>query len=435
MVSAAEIRDEAGLQAWFQDCAPAAGRSVAFRAAMRVAPFVFMDREGGFPYLRLLLAIGIAARRVSPDADARVRDAFAAAGGEAGPLRTRDVPDGIKVPVFLNPDIKIVLRGIQGAVASVDRASLGVIATRVQIGLISLGRSEKSVYDTQWREIFYDAMAAGAGEDITRRPFGLRSEGEAWAWHFVEDWRARGGGWVFWADWYEGYLTGRPLDIDLLEKVALIPSSEWDKGDDHVNAIIAGIYRDFLKGRPTDVGKEAAKLPAPPPATVALVRDSMERNRDVLSPTFDAIEGLIALEIERLMRCNYSDDLDMAECRRQIGGFLALHDAIQTLRAKLPEAGPVTEGQAAASERLIRVYMSKFSELPHAKADEVVEGVWEGAKGMVKIGLIGATAVLGVSYGLPAGVATAVGAMIFAPKNAADLIKAAREAMVPGRGA
>jgi hypothetical protein len=63
------------------------------------------------------------------------------------------------------------------------------------------------------------------------------------------DWRARGGGWVFWADWYEGYLTGRPLDIDLLEKVALIPSEDWDKGETHVNGVIDAIRRDHAIAR------------------------------------------------------------------------------------------------------------------------------------------------------------------------------------------
>jgi len=429
MVRASEIRDEASLRAWFLDCAPHAARAVAFRSAMRVAPYILGSGDHGLRYCRLMLAIGVACAKPSPDMDKCVRAAFAAVGGEVGPLGEHDAP------IFRMPGDRTVLRSINGAVRAIEGAPDGFQAAEAQINLNGEGMAQARVYDVQWSDIFADAALAEAGHDIFARPLGLFDEGQPWWGNgIVGAFRARGGGWEFWADWYEGYLTGKPLDLDLLAQVALIPSDEWEKGDDHVNGIIEEIYRDFLDRAPTDVRKEAERLPPPLSSTVTVVRESMERNRDVLPPTFDAIEGLIALEIDRLLSRNYSDDLDRAECRRQIGVFLAMHDAIQALRVKLPHEEPVTEGQAAASERLIRVYMRKFAELPHAKADEVVEGVWEGAKGTVKVGLIGATAVLGVAYGLPVGIATAVGAMVFAPKNAADLIKAAREAVVSGKG-
>ena len=51
------------------------------------------------------------------------------------------------------------------------------------------------------------------------------------------------------------------------------------------------------------------------------------------------------------------------------------------------------------------------------------------ARGVMQAGLIGASAAIAFSCGLPAMAGVAIGAMIFAPKHAADLIKAAREAL------
>jgi len=47
--------------------------------------------------------------------------------------------------------------------------------------------------------------------------------------------------WRFWVDWYDKALNGEAQDWDLLTKVALIPSEDWNKGADYVNAVIAQI--------------------------------------------------------------------------------------------------------------------------------------------------------------------------------------------------
>lgn len=132
------------------------------------------------------------------------------------------------------------------------------------------------------------------------------------------------------------------------------------------------------------------------------------------------------LEIERLQQSNDRD----AAWDRQMRIYLSLYDAICGLRASLPITGPVSTEQAEQSERLLRLYMRKFVELPRARVDEVVEGFWSTGKGIMQAGLIGGTATLCVGYGLPAMAGVAIGTMIFAPKNAADLIKAAREALL-----
>ncbi|SUZ32202.1 hypothetical protein ROE7235_01956 [Roseibaca ekhonensis] len=57
---------------------------------------------------------------------------------------------------------------------------------------------------------------------------------------------AQGEAWRFWVEWYENALYGRPQDYDLLTTIALIDPADWDKGADHVNALIAKIWLEHI---------------------------------------------------------------------------------------------------------------------------------------------------------------------------------------------
>lgn len=47
--------------------------------------------------------------------------------------------------------------------------------------------------------------------------------------------------WEFWIDWYERHLEGHPQNWEMLEKIALIPNGDWQKGAVHLNTIISDI--------------------------------------------------------------------------------------------------------------------------------------------------------------------------------------------------
>ena len=238
--------------------------------------------------------------------------------------------------------------------------------------------------------------------------------------------------WSFWQRWYDAAVAGNPLDWHLQRDIALIPDEIWQSGPGPVAEAIARIESEHKNRVPENsLTAELRDLPKPSSTQVAITRAAMEQNRACLPPTFDAIEGLILLEIEHLQQRNYTDDLDQAEARRQIRIFVTLYDAICALRRQLPATAPVTEEQAARSVSLVSLYANKFADLPRMKADEVVEGIWSTGRGAVQASLIGTTTLLGVSYGLPAIAALTIGAMVFAPKNAVDLIKAGREALTP----
>jgi hypothetical protein len=105
-----------------------------------------------------------------------------------------------------------------------------------------------------------DCLAMESGARGMNFPLWRGNKIPSWIPQFHNGLRARGGAWVFWADWYEGYLIGQPLDVELLEAVALIPNEAWEKGDAHVNAIIAHIYDQF-RGSGSSLGQPRLSLP------------------------------------------------------------------------------------------------------------------------------------------------------------------------------
>ena len=63
-------------------------------------------------------------------------------------------------------------------------------------------------------------------------------------------------GWRFWIDWYDNALHGRPQDYDLLTKIALIDPEDWNKGADHVNALIQKIVEQHTLAQDARALKE-----------------------------------------------------------------------------------------------------------------------------------------------------------------------------------
>jgi hypothetical protein len=248
--------------------------------------------------------------------------------------------------------------------------------------------------------------------------------------------------WSFWLRWYDAAIAGTPLDWQLQHAIALIPNNIWKSvfgpadaeatGPGAVAEAIAKIEAAHENAqKEPSLETQISRLPTPSASQIATTQAAMQHNRSMLPPTFDAIEGLILLEIERLQRLNFKDDLDQAEAHRQIRILTTLYEAICALRDQLPEIGPVTEDQAKTSVSLVSLYGRKFADLPRTKVDEVIDGAWSTGRGILQAGLIGTTTIIGVAYGLPALAAVTIGAMVFAPKNAADLVKAARETLSP----
>lgn len=97
---------------------------------------------------------------------------------------------------------------------------------------------------TMWEMIRVDCAGLVAAERLDRRPLWAVENPFAPLWAGTHPRiLAQGNGWRFWVDWYENTLHGRAQDLDLLIKIARITAEDWDKGADHVNALIAEIIK------------------------------------------------------------------------------------------------------------------------------------------------------------------------------------------------
>ena len=197
-----------------------------------------------------------------------------------------------------------------------------------------------------------------------------------------------------------------------------------------MNPLIVKLLAKHEVGDPSDeVTAAIAKAEKSSSQRDDTVRRAMSANRRAIPQTCDALEALILLEIERLQKDNFLNATLPDECARQVRNYLTMFEAVQALRARLPESGPVSEEAAAESEKLVSLYWKKLKALPRSKADDVVEGVWQTATGTVQGAVILGSTGLAVSYGIPALAAFATGALVFAPNRASDILKAARETL------
>ena len=164
-------------------------------------------------------------------------------------------------------------------------------------------------------------------------------------------------------------------------------------------------------------------------ARIEEVRQVMDRAKRDLPPTFDAILGLILLELERLQQKNYESELEQLEGKRQISVFLMLHQAVERMQALLPKENPATPAEAEEMEGLLRLYLDRFQGLCREKANDVASGIWSTGVGVVQGGMILGTATVATTFGLPAVTGVAVGSLRFAPDRAGHILKAAKDAI------
>ncbi|WP_247676961.1 hypothetical protein [Leisingera sp. HS039] len=144
--------------------------------------------------------------------------------------------------------------------------------------------------------------------------------------------------WLFWRDWYQGILDGKPLDWELQRRVALIDDAIWDAGPEAVAAEIerikAGMLSEHLPMAETiELNPETGKFRAVPipvenaPYMFAL----LSQIEDALEDCLGGHNGLSerAGDVRKLNRVltKYRDDPQNAE--------LTLTRVAGSLRAQL----------------------------------------------------------------------------------------------------
>lgn len=141
--------------------------------------------------------------------------------------------------------------------------------------------------------------------------------------------------WGFWTRWYDGFLTGKPIDWALQEKIALIDPAEWEKGPKRIAELIAD-----LEARRELLLKIAALK-----NQVSTLRQQQRGigDNNPPEPISDAYQLSEHIEIiwEPLK------DLD-AEARKSSPDRTKIKRAIQTLAAVLVATGKWSAGKADA---------------------------------------------------------------------------------------
>ncbi|MGC1494269.1 MAG: hypothetical protein WA790_00560 [Sulfitobacter sp.] len=245
--------------------------------------------------------------------------------------------------------------------------------------------------------------------------------------------------WGFWVEWYDRLLAGKPKHVDLLTKIALIAPEDWDKGASVVNPIINKMWKEFEGEAPrikseaheNDIAADVASQAKPNTPisrqTVDRVRNSIAENRKNLPPTFDALQELILLEIERWQTSNLLNAKIPDECVRQVRTYLVMYEAIQQMRDCVPSEGKPTEVQAEKAIGLGTLYLEKLKSLPREKADEVVEGLWDIGRNSKDLGIVLGTTAVFSYFSLPLLSGVAVGTVLIAPKKVNQIIGAAKD--------
>jgi hypothetical protein len=446
-----EIRDGGSLEGWLKGRPREEALYIAQRAALRVLPVWVEAREDdrareraskAQPVLRAILTSGVArkfptsavkdaaARAVAraTAAAARAADAFAARATAAAARAARPTAD-VAADAFAARAAADVAADTFATRAAAARAARAAFATRAAAARAARATDAFALRvadaaTAAWAEIRADARALLDGTAETR-PLWAAMPGRATPLigHMRDTWAPATPGGAFWMRWYQGFLDGTPLPWDLQRDIALIPDEDWQKGEAHLARLIEAIEAEHLQPHtaPDPVAQEAAALPAARPATIQRIRAAITENRDAPPPTFDAIEGYIALEIERLQRINYTSDDHAEECRRQIAVLAFLDSAVKRLRATIPAERQITEAEANKAERLYRVFARHLAEWPRINMPEIVDGVYRG-------GLVCATATLGALCGLPPTHALGAGIVLFGGKKIGEAIKIAKDA-------
>ena len=95
----------------------------------------------------------------------------------------------------------------------------GDAALSADYSAISAGHIPAQIFDFPlWKDVYFDESSAHMG--IIRRFKGYANEPPKL--------------WSFWADWYQGFLDGTPVDWELQRRVALIPNDDWAMGPEHI---------------------------------------------------------------------------------------------------------------------------------------------------------------------------------------------------------
>lgn len=246
------------LEVWLENQDMTAGVAIVVRIAARVWPLTISPGnlpEPGFSAARAVLAAGLCAEAIAISAAATASGVNAeTARKDRDNLRkaARAASKAVEVNAIATRDVKIIAaRAASQHVAYVAAGAVkgiggnGFINTKAASAVQDAAREASADADTALQADCSLVEAQGFAA-LRNSPLWLDTETP-----LQEGWdNARAAlrtdpDFAFWERWYAGLLKGRPLNLNLLREIALIPSEDWDRGPAHIADKIAGIELDY----------------------------------------------------------------------------------------------------------------------------------------------------------------------------------------------
>ncbi len=425
MVTASEIGDRHQLKKWLKPRPREDGIAIAHRAALRVLPLWgarmhdAWAREGdltSLPLLRCQLVSGTTA--LAPTAATKAIASEAANRANASVLTSNAVAYASAAAYV--------------AYANADCASLITLDTtdvaNAVANVIDAAAYATGFVDAFWGQIPQDARLLDAGHQPLYSPL--------WSGDDPDELQHAEAGmlriwasdppdrWAFWQRWWAGAKSGRPIDPQLqLAIVQGIDNATW-QDPDATAARIREIEAAFYD-KPQDTDNLLEAMPQGAPAQIGQTRRAMVQHRRELPPTFDAVLGFIALEVERLRGRNARSQDEADEIARQILSLATIGQAVAELQALVPATGTMTGAEAEQAEKLGRLYLRTFREWAHNSAAELVDST-------ARFGLVGASTTALTAIGLPASLVMPCALAMFASKDMIAKLKSAKDLLPNG---
>ncbi|MGL6208904.1 MAG: hypothetical protein ACRC14_03635 [Paracoccaceae bacterium] len=253
MAAIDEIRDQDSLRALLKDRPLAHGLFISQRAALRAlvlwgrAMSQDWSREAGLtalPVMRSLLTSGVACKYQPID----VKRAAAAV------RHHKNADDAANATIHATA---VVATAIDRANTTIDTAT-SVIEDTTSFASFGAARAATAATATDifWNQIGHDALILYRREDLFALPLWNDPPPD---WFTAADAEMReiwasdpDPHWAFWTNWWDGILSGNPVDWDLQHEIALIPDDVWTAGPAPVAKAIARLEERFdLKAQVT----------------------------------------------------------------------------------------------------------------------------------------------------------------------------------------
>lgn len=253
-MNASDIKDEETLNFWLNSRPSTDSIVISQRAALRVAPIWFAamatdwadDKEfSDLAQLRLLITAATAGTYQTQETKTAARALLSHAMSIRG--FSARITDPIEIPELAlgETDIEPALaaRASAGHALSVAFDYPHSILALVSHAVFAARAAGRYMGREVWASVMTDCATLEAGQtldgvplwDDTPNPFQIELK------QTRTRWSTPNSSYAFWLRWYEAALEGNSLNPELERDIALIPDADWEKGAEHIAALIADL--------------------------------------------------------------------------------------------------------------------------------------------------------------------------------------------------